>query len=336
MGTVTHLCALVLAVTLAAVCLVSTTSAQCVAPFPIEQNLTIARWGDTGTDVQNCNQRYITTEWESAYLNVANPTRDGVIFPPTGWETLGFDDSAWELGVLPFGGDMQCSAELNQTVPDVGFINTFWPPNNAANDETITQSYLAVRLEFFISPTLYFQTDKFYLQFIVDNDLVEIWVNGVQQTLPGQSGREGCDGVSKLINGVLDSSSLQPEANVLALLAEDRGSQSYLNYELVVGVCGSAPVTNTTCTITTPPVRDCLVPCASNPDDFCEYVSGCTGEGLVMDPEGQCTCEIGQVQACPRVTAGMVPDDGVCYMKETQTELRLLSCENLEPNLCAP
>ncbi|KAA8490899.1 hypothetical protein FVE85_1346 [Porphyridium purpureum] len=304
--------------------------AQCAPGFQLFPYV-ISRWGDTSTDVQNCNQVYIQRQWEKMDLGMEV---GGFTFPPTNWFATDFDDSSWGAGILPFAGSIQCEEEFAVAVPgfpNIGVANTVWDANDDNNPNDGRNSYLAVRLKFFLAPNLFFRTEFFSLAFIVDNDLIEIYVNGQSQTFDGAVGREGCSGVTQIVSNQLDSSFLVPENNVIAFLAEDRGSQSYLNYELVVSVCELAPVANFTCSLTTPPAQPCMRPCSSDTSQ-CELQPDCLLEGLVADENGNCLCELVDEVICPSIEPGFIP--GVCYPKTTRQSIRLLSCDNTGTELC--
>ncbi|KAA8491958.1 hypothetical protein FVE85_8440 [Porphyridium purpureum] len=325
----TRLCFL-LAVVLIGCGFGSLVAAQCEPGYTLV-NYTIAQWGDATVDTTNCNQVYLTRQWRKNELGM---TVNGVMFPPTGWYDPSFDDASWGAGVLPFAGNIVCGNQLMTSVPGfptIGVQNTYWPPNNDGNPNDGRNSYLAVRLNFYLSPSLFFRAETLYMSFIVDNDLTEVYVNGLMQVLNGALGRENCPAVSSIVSTALDSSVLVPEENTIALLAEDRGTQSYLNYQLMVGVCTLEPVASFPCTRMWQPPQPCMTPCASDPS-ACELTPSCALDGVMADENGNCLCELVDDEPCPSIDPAFVP--GICYPKQARQSLRLISCDRTGEEVC--
>eukprot|EP00183_Erythrolobus_madagascarensis_P007335 CAMPEP_0185845862 /NCGR_PEP_ID=MMETSP1354-20130828/1712_1 /TAXON_ID=708628 /ORGANISM="Erythrolobus madagascarensis, Strain CCMP3276" /LENGTH=230 /DNA_ID=CAMNT_0028545929 /DNA_START=159 /DNA_END=851 /DNA_ORIENTATION=+ len=165
---------------------------------------------------------------------------------PSSWFGTGFDDSAWPESVLPFGDKLQtCTSYfVNEGVQST--VGTLWPIGGSGN-----KAVLFVRDTFVLpgAAVAKFGTPKgLLLEFIVDNDLVYVGLNG-QSQLDEKIMRGNCDGVTKPDSVVLDISKLQIGENLLTIHAEDRHVMSYLNYRIIVQVCEDKEISCEDCSV---------------------------------------------------------------------------------------
>jgi len=149
-----------------------------------------------------------------------------------------FDDSDWNEATLPFGDNIICANALSKQSVLNKFV-TKWPKGGANGSKSV----LIVRDEFVI-PSLVFDAlkkrgnnvNKLIFEYIVDNDMVELALNG-DHLISKPVVRDNCDGVTKPVEQILDVTSLKPGKNLLAMHVVDRGTMAYLNYKLSVEIC---------------------------------------------------------------------------------------------------
>ena len=133
---------------------------------------------------------------------------------PAGWQTTSFP-AGWSTGGAPFGTLTYC-AEAPYNLPPVV---TQWGIGDP--------SYVLVRKDFYVPAG----TTTVTVQVLVDND-VQVFMNGTDVS-GGLVTHENCANVDPISPFVV---SVVPGAvNKLAIIAKDRGSQSYLDLKVTLG-----------------------------------------------------------------------------------------------------
>ncbi|KAA8491957.1 hypothetical protein FVE85_8439 [Porphyridium purpureum] len=327
--------AVVAVVTVVVVGLAAGVRAQMCPSGELLQTYVVSDWGTASTPVANCNAVYLTTIRDQSQVDGVNPT-----WPPSGWQDPSYNDAAWGAGVAPFADASSinnfCQTEFQSAIPggpsNIGVSKTNWEEDPVGGGSPV-QSFIAVRFKFYLAPSLFFRVENFKVSFIVETEVLQLYVNGESQsfTFPGRGG--SCSDRVAPIEFTLSSSDLVPEDNVLAILAEQRrqGSTrtSYLNFQTAVEVCALSTPSDFACMITNPAAQACMVPCTMGSAGYtgagnqCE-LSTCNLDGLVADPVGNCNCEVASQTVCPAVSPMTVAN--TCYLKETRDVVRLNSC----------
>ena len=133
---------------------------------------------------------------------------------PEGWQTASFPDG-WSTGGAPFGTLDYCANEPYNLPPVV----TQWGIGSP--------SYVLVRKDFYVPAG----TTSATIQVLVDND-VQVYMNG-NSVSDGLVTHENCANVNPISPLV---TSVNPGAvNKLAIVAKDRGGQSYLDLKVTLG-----------------------------------------------------------------------------------------------------
>ncbi len=135
-------------------------------------------------------------------------TTDPASAPP-GWQTASFPDG-WATGAAPFGSLTYCANEPYNLPPVV----TNWGIG--------TPSYVLIRKDFFVP-----NGEAASIQVLVDND-VQVFLNNVDVS-GGLKTHENCANVNPVAP---ISVTLAPGINKLAIIAKDRGGQSYLDLQV--------------------------------------------------------------------------------------------------------
>ena len=133
---------------------------------------------------------------------------------PAGWQTTSFP-AGWSTGGAPFGTLTYC-ADAPYNLPPVV---TQWGIGDP--------SYVLVRKDFYVPAG----TTTVTIQVLVDND-VQVFMNGTSLST-GLVTHENCANVNPISPFV---ATVTPGAvNKLAIIAKDRGSQSYLDLKVTLG-----------------------------------------------------------------------------------------------------
>lgn len=133
---------------------------------------------------------------------------------PAGWQTTSFP-AGWSTGGAPFGTLTYCADAPNSLPPVV----TQWGIGNP--------SYVLIRKDFYVPAG----TTSASVQVLIDND-VQVFMNGTDVS-GGLVSHENCANVNPLSPFVV---SVVPGAvNKLAIIARDRGDQSYLDLKVTLG-----------------------------------------------------------------------------------------------------
>jgi hypothetical protein len=133
---------------------------------------------------------------------------------PEGWQSSSFPDG-WAIGGAPFGTLTFCANEPYNLPPVV----TAWGIGNP--------SYVLVRKDFYVPVG----TTSVTIEVLVDND-VQVFMNGASVS-DGLVTHENCANVNPVAPIV---ATVNPGAvNKLAIIAKDRGGQSYLDLKVTLG-----------------------------------------------------------------------------------------------------
>jgi len=163
---------------------------------------------------------------------------------PSSWFGTGFDDSAWPESVLPFGDNLHTCTSYFANEGVQGTVGTLWPIGGSG-----TKAVLFVR-DTFVLPAAavakFGDPKGLRLEYIVDNDLVYVGLNG-QSQLAEKKIRDNCSGVTRPDSEMLDLSKLQVGENLLTIHVEDRHVMSYFNYRIIVQVCEDKEVSCEDC-----------------------------------------------------------------------------------------
>ena len=133
---------------------------------------------------------------------------------PAGWQTTSFP-AGWSTGGAPFGTLTYCAQAPNNLAPVV----TQWGIGDP--------SYVLVRKDFYVPAG----TSTVTIQVLVDND-VQVFMNGTDVS-GGFVSHEGCANSNPLAGFV--ASVVPGTVNKLAVIARDRGDQSYLDLKVTLG-----------------------------------------------------------------------------------------------------
>eukprot|EP00179_Madagascaria_erythrocladioides_P009626 CAMPEP_0198309244 /NCGR_PEP_ID=MMETSP1450-20131203/1681_1 /TAXON_ID=753684 ORGANISM="Madagascaria erythrocladiodes, Strain CCMP3234" /NCGR_SAMPLE_ID=MMETSP1450 /ASSEMBLY_ACC=CAM_ASM_001115 /LENGTH=269 /DNA_ID=CAMNT_0044011991 /DNA_START=107 /DNA_END=916 /DNA_ORIENTATION=+ len=206
------------------------------------------------------------------------------------WAQLGFDDSTWKTSRMPMGENVFCSELQQYKNPES------WSRN----------SNLFVRREFELSPEVFAQLQNLKVEYIVDNDIVGVYVNGKKHG--NYPTRDGCHGVSRVDIITIAKSQLKVGKNIFALHVHDRGAQSFLNLKLALTVCSDNKLSLVPCTkVDAPPM--CRKRCDTA--DYCSNSDDCSDTYVPDVAHGECLCEIREAQFCSGPY--QKEDEGVCY-----------------------
>ncbi len=128
--------------------------------------------------------------------------------PPSGFEQPGYDDSGWSTGQAAFGSGGWCALQKND--------HTKWP----------------VLTKLLLRRTLSIPANMTNLKILVsvDNDLVAAYFNGT--LISGRIAHGGCPSVDNFAVDV-PQSLIQQGDNVLALVVQDLGAESFFDMRIV-------------------------------------------------------------------------------------------------------
>jgi len=205
------------------------------------------------------------------------------------WTDLSFDDSTWEEVSMPLGYQVdQCSA-LYSAYPAPPSL---WHPNNAA----------FIRRKFYIDEGLYRRLQSVKIEYLVDDAMEGIYVNGVKQgSYPmRQTCSDAVDSVS------VSKAQIEIGDNVLAVHGMDRGDQTFMNIRVTIQVCPESAGSIEFCSRVFP--QACRRPCLDQ-DDMCQNYDCGTTESYAADVTGECLCEMKMGLHC----SGAIEDTDVCY-----------------------
>jgi hypothetical protein len=130
------------------------------------------------------------------------------VLVPDGWETVGFDDSAWPVGNGAFASGGACTIQQTQ--------HTEWPINTE----------IVIRRTFTV-PT---GTTVVHIAGTVDNDIT-IYLNG--NLITDWIVHEGCPQPDD-VSFIAPPGTYHTGVNLLAIRARDRGAESFLDYRVEV------------------------------------------------------------------------------------------------------
>jgi hypothetical protein len=136
---------------------------------------------------------------------------------PAGWTTNAFDDSAWAQGAQPFGNNIFCQE-----------LTSRYGANAATNFPINSELFLRFRYDIPVDADL--STYHENISVVVDNGLRSVHING--HDIGFAINREQCSGVSTTFMVDLPNDKFVHGQNVIAIHAEDHGSQSYFNMRI--------------------------------------------------------------------------------------------------------
>lgn len=206
--------------------------ASLFAPQPAYATALVGRSGSLGGRTNN----FSNIGWAEAlvidamsygsdgYLYMEHGPESEALWPPTDFETPGFDDSGWTLGGAPFWekpGTANCAITPN------GGVGTTW---TAAGVGVVTNPTLfteiLLRRHFFLPG----DASNVEVGIAIDND-VQVWVNGVEVS-GGVRSHEGCATEDSFVFSVDIGDVTQPGMNLLVVRGIDRGVMSYVDAQV--------------------------------------------------------------------------------------------------------
>jgi hypothetical protein len=149
--------------------------------------------------------------------------------PPAGFETPGFDDSAWSIGDAPFW-DNPGNASCAIVNPDPG--GTTWTAAGAGVVPASQATETVLRRSFVLPDDATYVT----VGIAIDND-VQVFVNGVELT-DGVETHEGCATEDSSTFYVDDDDLNIPGVNSLVVRGIDRGVMSYVDAQVTFDTNG--------------------------------------------------------------------------------------------------
>ncbi len=149
--------------------------------------------------------------------------------PPAGFETPGFDDSAWAIGGAPFWEDPG-NANCPIINPDPG--GTTWTAAGAGVVPANQATEILLRRQFVLPE----DATNVQVEIAIDND-VQVFVNGVEVS-DGIQTHEGCATEGSFTFSVDIGDLTVPGVNLLVVRGIDRGVMSYVDAQVTFDTNG--------------------------------------------------------------------------------------------------